>query len=245
MARLRNTLCLVAALLLINQKTATSDFLSPLFAPVYVECGKGKCKAPSNTTFMYECECEDGWKQFDQHLKFLPCITPNCTFDLTCGEAASPAQPKPPPKDNITSFFDPCQWMDCGGGLCNSSMPFQYSCNCREGYSNLMNITTFPCLKQCALGMDCLNLGIPLSNSSSSSPPALPDSSKNQGLNLRGSSLWTSEVKRVSLPGRAAQCAILLAKALKISTRISRVRTIHIMLWMKMVGCEKLKIKAS
>lgn len=155
-----------------------------------VECGKGKCKAPSNTTFMYECECEDGWKQFDQHLKFLPCITPNCTFDLTCGEAASPAQPKPPPKDNITSFFDPCQWMDCGGGLCNSSMPFQYSCNCREGYSNLMNITTFPCLKQCALGMDCLNLGIPLSNSSSSSPPALPDSSKNQGLNLRGSSLW-------------------------------------------------------
>jgi len=71
-----------------------------------VECGKGKCKAPSNTTFMYECECEDGWKQFDQHLKFLPCITPNCTFDLTCGEAASPAQPKPPPKDNITSFFD-------------------------------------------------------------------------------------------------------------------------------------------
>jgi hypothetical protein len=37
----------------------------------------------------------------------------------------------------------------------------------------------------------------------------------------------------------------LLAKALKISTRISRVRTIHIMLWMKMVGCEKLKIKAS
>ncbi|EOA17409.1 hypothetical protein CARUB_v10005711mg [Capsella rubella] len=203
----KNTLCLVAALLLIYQKTATCDFLSPLLAPVFdnvckeMECGKGKCKASSNATFMYECECEDGWKQFDHNLKFLPCVIPNCTFDLTCGEAAPPTQPKTPPKDNNTSLFDACQWVDCGGGLCNSTMPFQYSCNCREGYDNLMNITTFPCLKQCALGMDCLNLGIPVSNSSSSTPPALPDSSKNQGLNLRGSSLWwiTSLLLCVSL----------------------------------------------
>ncbi|EFH40081.1 hypothetical protein ARALYDRAFT_917601 [Arabidopsis lyrata subsp. lyrata] len=43
-----------------------------------------------------------------------------------------------------------CQWMDGGGGFCNSTMPFQYSCNCREGYNNIMNITTFPCLKQSA-----------------------------------------------------------------------------------------------
>ncbi|XP_010449999.1 PREDICTED: uncharacterized protein LOC104732162 isoform X1 [Camelina sativa] len=199
MACLRNKLCLVAGLLLIYQKTVTCDFLSPLLAPMFdnvcneVECGKGKCKASSNTTFMYECECEDGWKQFDHNLKFLPCIAPNCSFDLTCGEAASPAQPKTPPKDNNTSFFDACHWVDCGGGSCNKTTAFAYSCDCRDGYQNLMNITTFPCFKNCALGMDCLNLDIPLSNSSSSSsPPALPDSSKNQaaGLNLRGSSLW-------------------------------------------------------
>ncbi|CAN7110448.1 unnamed protein product, partial [Brassica rapa subsp. narinosa] len=196
MACVQNTLYFVAAILLIHQNTVTSDFLSPLLSPMFddickeVQCGKGKCKASLNATFMHECECDNGWKQIDHNLKFLPCVTPNCTFDLTCGEAASPAQPKTPPKDTNASFFDICHWVDCGGGFCNKTNPFLYSCNCREGYNNLMNITTFPCFKQCALGMDCLNLGIPLSNASSSSPPALPDSSKNQGLNIRGSSLW-------------------------------------------------------
>ncbi|KFK23889.1 hypothetical protein AALP_AAs55843U000100 [Arabis alpina] len=199
MACVRNILCLFAALLLISQKTVTSDFLSPLLAPIFdnickeVECGKGKCKASSNSTFMYECECEDGWKQFDHNLKFLPCITPNCTFDLTCGEAASPAQLKTPPKDNNTSILNVCNWVDCGGGVCNKTTDFSYSCDCREGYDNLMNVTTFPCLKQCALGMDCLNLGFPLSNASSASPPALPDSSKNLATGLKNvgvSSLW-------------------------------------------------------
>uniref|UniRef100_A0A1J3J2P8 Uncharacterized protein n=1 Tax=Noccaea caerulescens TaxID=107243 RepID=A0A1J3J2P8_NOCCA len=205
MASVGNTLCLVAALLLIYQKTtATSDFLSPIFDNICkeVECGKGKCKASSNSTFMYECECDNGWKQFDGNLKFLPCIIPNCTFDLSCGEAASPAQPKTPPKDNNTSFFDACHWVDCGGGVCNSTKPFIYSCDCREDYSNLLNTTTFPCYKKCALGMDCLNLGIPLSNTSSPSPAALPDSSKNQaaGLNLGGSSLrWITFLLCVSL----------------------------------------------
>ncbi|ESQ56101.1 hypothetical protein EUTSA_v10026216mg [Eutrema salsugineum] len=208
MACVRNTLVIFAALLLIYQKTATCDFLSPLLSPVFdnicqeVECGKGKCKPSSNTTFMYECECENGWKQFDHHLKFLPCVTPNCTFDLTCGEAASPSQPKTPPKDNNASIFEACHWVDCGGGFCNSTMPFSYSCDCREGYRNLMNITTLPCFKECALGMDCLNLGIPLSNASSSSPPALPDSSKNQAprLNVGGSSLlWMTSLLCVSI----------------------------------------------
>ncbi|KAG2239227.1 hypothetical protein Bca4012_023985 [Brassica carinata] len=198
MACVRTTLYFVAVLLLIYQKTVTSDFLSPLLSPVFddvckeKDCGKGKCKASLNATFMYECECDNGWKHFDHNLKFLPCVTPNCSFDLTCGEAASPAQPKTPPKDKNASLFDACHWVDCGGGVCDRTNLFLYSCNCHEGYKNLMNITTFPCFKQCALGMDCLNLGIPLSNASSSSPPALPDSSKNQatGLNIRGSSLW-------------------------------------------------------
>ncbi|KAL1220672.1 hypothetical protein V5N11_003375 [Cardamine amara subsp. amara] len=204
MACLRNTLCLLAALLLIYQKTATCDFLSPVFGNNTickdVLCGKGKCKESSNSTFnfMYECECDNGWKQFTPHLKFLPCVIPNCTFDLTCGKAASPSQPKTLPKDNVTnSIFDVCKWVDCGGGSCNSTKPFLYSCDCHEGYRNLMNITAFPCLKECALGTNCSGLGIPMSNASSpdaslASPTDLPDSSKNQAtrLNLRGSSLW-------------------------------------------------------
>ncbi|KAF3494849.1 hypothetical protein DY000_02053786, partial [Brassica cretica] len=115
MACVANTLCFVAALLLIYQKTATCDFLSPIFglssssqlcSPLAVVCGKGKCKASSNGTFKYECECDNGWKQFDHNLKFLPCVIPNCTFDLSCGEAGPPAQPPTPPKDNNASFFD-------------------------------------------------------------------------------------------------------------------------------------------
>nr|VDD55005.1 unnamed protein product [Brassica oleracea] len=149
---------------------------STLFTPnnicKAVVCGKGKCKASSNGTFKYEC-----------------------TFDLSCGEAGPPAQPPTPPKDNNASFFDVCHWMNCGEGICKKKNLFLYSCECREGYSNFMNIATSPCFKQCALGQDCLNPGTPSnssSNASSSSPPALPDGSKSQatGPNLRGSSLW-------------------------------------------------------
>ncbi|KAJ0251140.1 hypothetical protein HA466_0135190 [Hirschfeldia incana] len=160
MAYVAKTLCFVAALLLIYQKTATCDFLSPIFDHICkaVVCGKGKCKASSNATFKYECECDNGWKQLDHNLKYLPCVVPNCTLDLSCGGSGSPTLPPTPPKDNNASFFD--------------------------GYSNFMNIATLPCVKQCALGLDCLNPGIrsnSSANASSSSPPALPDSSKNQG----------------------------------------------------------------
>lgn len=47
-----------------------------------VECGKGTCKASSNSTLFFECECDPGWKQArsddDDDLKFLPCVVPNC-----------------------------------------------------------------------------------------------------------------------------------------------------------------------
>ncbi|KAL0716605.1 hypothetical protein Bca4012_065927 [Brassica carinata] len=180
MASVANTLCFVAALLLIYQKTATCGFLSPIFDNIckVVVCGKGKCKVSSDSTFKYECECDNGWKQLDHNLKFLPCVIPNCTSGLSCGEAGSQAQPPTPPKDNNTSFFDVCHWMNCGGGICKKKNLFSYSCECSEGYSNFMNIATSPCIKQCVLGQDCLNPGIP------------PNSSSNQGLNRRGSSLW-------------------------------------------------------
>ncbi|XP_010559037.1 PREDICTED: uncharacterized protein LOC104827557 [Tarenaya hassleriana] len=149
-----------------------------------VECGKGGCKPSSNSTFMFECECESGWKQIDHHLKFLPCIIPNCTMDFACGEAPSPAEELKPTKPKNGSFIDPCHWTDCGGGSCNTTSPFTYTCECQQGYSNLLNVSAFPCFRQCAFGMDCVNLGIPLFNNSASPPPALADSSKSQATRL-------------------------------------------------------------
>lgn len=46
-------------------------------------CGRGFCFVTDNSTFGYECECEDGWRQARYvedggFLKFLPCVVPNC-----------------------------------------------------------------------------------------------------------------------------------------------------------------------
>jgi hypothetical protein len=55
-----------------------------------VECGKGTCKLSKNSTFPFECECDQGWKKaFDSNddggMKFLPCIIPNCKNSLFLG----------------------------------------------------------------------------------------------------------------------------------------------------------------
>lgn len=44
-----------------------------------------------------------------------------------------------------------CNWVDCGGGSCNKTSPLTYKCDCLEGYYNLLNITSFPCYKECKL----------------------------------------------------------------------------------------------
>ncbi|KAJ6431486.1 hypothetical protein OIU84_018879 [Salix udensis] len=122
---------------------------------------------------------DPGWKQVssDDH-KFLPCIVPNCTLNLSCMPAPSPVQDKAS-KDN-ESIFDPCFWTDCGGGSCNKTSTFTHSCTCAEGYNNLLNIPALPCYRDCAIGVDCQNLGISVSNKSASPTPVMVDSSKNQ-----------------------------------------------------------------
>ncbi|EEF45240.1 conserved hypothetical protein [Ricinus communis] len=185
--------CLVATLVVLQSMIATSDFLAPLLSPIFddackkVECGKGTCKASSNSSFFYECECDPGWKQtrsdHDDTLKFLPCVVPNCTMDYSCVAAPSPIQDKSS-KSNA-SVFDPCFWTDCGGGSCNKTSPFTYSCECTEGYYNLLNISAFPCFKECAIGMDCSNLGISMSNRSASPTPVLTESSNQEEMDLR------------------------------------------------------------
>ncbi|XP_028771584.1 protein jagged-1 isoform X2 [Neltuma alba] len=176
-------------LLLLQPLTASNDFLPPLFSPIAedickeVRCGKGTCKSSGNSS-LYECECDPGWKQtrISDHdkLTFLPCIVPNCSLEHSCSNAPSPAQEKA--KNASGSILDVCHWVDCGGGSCNKTSMFSYSCVCDAGFYNLLNMTAFPCFKECSLGMDCKDLGISLKNSSSAPPPALQDSSNNARL---------------------------------------------------------------
>ncbi|KAG4981656.1 hypothetical protein JHK87_026405 [Glycine soja] len=181
----------IVAFLLLQPLSTTSDFLSPLLSPIFddvckeVECGKGTCKPSKNSTFLFECECHQGWKQSlsndddESSLKFLPCIVPNCTLDYSCSKAPAPVQEKAT-KSNESIFYA-CHWVDCGGGSCNKTSMFSYNCECDAGYYNLLNVTAFPCFRECSLGMGCSELGISMTNSSTSTPPALNDNIKNEG----------------------------------------------------------------
>uniref|UniRef100_A0A0E0K929 EGF-like domain-containing protein n=1 Tax=Oryza punctata TaxID=4537 RepID=A0A0E0K929_ORYPU len=176
-----------ALVLLIVVSTTTTrvvvadDFfspLSPLLAPVIgsicktVACGKGNCTAASGFPG-YRCECEPGWKQMhvgDQS-SFLPCVIPNCSIDRACSNTIAPAPaPLPSPK-NFSLTTDPCQLAYCGsGGTCKNGTGLSYHCECSEGFSNLLNITTMPCFQNCSIGADCASIGLSPSSNSSSSP---------------------------------------------------------------------------
>ncbi|KAK9725499.1 hypothetical protein RND81_05G148400 [Saponaria officinalis] len=175
--------------------TTASDILAPLLSPAISElckgvaCGKGKCKMSEDNKIMYECECDPGWKQslFSNVSvpKFLPCVVPNCTLNHSCSEGAAP--PQSGNTVSNSSILEPCRWANCGGGECNTKSGFNYACVCNEGYSNLLNNTAFPCFKECSFGGDCSNLGLTLSNTSSTqvSPPSLADSGTNQAKSLQ------------------------------------------------------------
>lgn len=177
--------------LLQQQSQVSANILSPLLAPVlngfcnYVDCGKGVCKVSENHTFGFICECNPGWNQFNgsKHFSFLPCVIPECTISSSCfkssPEPAPAPAPFPAPPSNF-SLFDPCTWTFCGGGDCHRTSTFEHQCECELGYSNLLNVSSFPCYQDCSIGGDCANLGITISNSSS------PSSSTN--LNDNGNS---------------------------------------------------------
>ncbi|XP_030543460.1 uncharacterized protein LOC115750325 [Rhodamnia argentea] len=197
------TLSRVLAALLVLATPVTSDLLSPLtpfLSPLLderckeVACGRGKCKPLLNDSaiFLYECECDPGWRKSPLRgtdpLKFLPCTLPNCTIDPSCERASSPAQEKAS-GDRHPSILNPCMWVDCGGGSCNQTSQYSYTCVCEESYSNLLNAQSLPCFKECSFGMDCLNLGIPLTNESSPTDWGDIDVSKAHSLS-RGKSSW-------------------------------------------------------
>ncbi|PIN23408.1 hypothetical protein CDL12_03868 [Handroanthus impetiginosus] len=162
----------LAILLVLLPISAKGNDIPPSLSPFYeglcneVECGRGSCEAASNYPFGFRCNCENGWKRtrFDdeENLEFLPCIIPNCSLDYSC----MPAAPPVPPVPHNRSFFDPCYWIYCGEGTCTKNRTYTHTCQCNPGYSNLLNISAFPCYRDCALGSEsCERLGIRVANS--------------------------------------------------------------------------------
>ncbi|KAK1271788.1 hypothetical protein QJS04_geneDACA007510 [Acorus gramineus] len=142
-----------------------------------VECGKGTCKSSMDFTFGFACECDQGWSQFSDKFRYLPCVVPNCTMNYSCSHPGEPPATAPEPPSNH-SIFDPCSWSYCGHGTCVKTSTFSHRCDCKTGYANLLNITNLPCLAECSLGGNCARLGIGLSNSTGSTPPSTSVSSQ-------------------------------------------------------------------
>ena len=42
-----------------------------------------------------------------------------------------------------------CYWMYCGEGTCTNNGTYRYMCSCNPGFSNLLNISYYPCYSQC------------------------------------------------------------------------------------------------
>ncbi|KAK7818227.1 slit like protein 2 protein [Quercus suber] len=193
------TTCVTVLFILQPWIALTLSYLLPLlFSPVFDElckdvvCGKGTCK-PSNQSafFLFECECYPGWKQASfgpaEKFKFLPCVVPDCTINYSCMNASSPVQDKGSIANE--SIFDPCHWTDCGGGFCNKTSNFTYSCECAKDYYNILNDTSMPCFQDCAIGMDCSTLGI--SNKSTSATQVVSDDGMNHAASiLQGHYFW-------------------------------------------------------
>ncbi|XP_017231358.1 uncharacterized protein LOC108205795 isoform X2 [Daucus carota subsp. sativus] len=161
----------VVLLLVLLAASATAN-LSPDGSPNFgdickeVSCGKGTCEANLGSQFGFKCKCEAGWSRNrpnQEDFDFLPCIIPNCSLDYSCMPAAPPA-PSVPANESV---FDPCYYAYCGEGECKKNLTYGQTCNCKPGYSNLLNITSFPCFNECALGSDCERLGINVSRSTS------------------------------------------------------------------------------
>ncbi|XP_024964975.1 protein jagged-1b-like isoform X2 [Cynara cardunculus var. scolymus] len=149
-----------------------SPSLSPFFDKLCdeVNCGRGNCSVDVAKPFNFVCQCDPGWKRTrsdnEDDLQFLPCVIPNCSLDYSCMPAPLPSPPVP---DNYSSIFDPCYWTYCGEGRCTKNHTYTHTCECNPGYTNLMNVSHFPCFSNCALGSDCRRLGIRVLDASS--PP--------------------------------------------------------------------------
>ncbi|CAN6299380.1 unnamed protein product [Urochloa humidicola] len=126
-------------------------------------CGKGTCSEapgiiPLPLSTSYKCTCDPGWTQpkaFNFTVPIAPCIIPNCSFDPACFNLSLGLP-------NGIPILDPCVAVNCGPGQCKKGTGWNYTCECDEGYVNFLNLTAFPCVKNCVFGMDCAGRGITL-----------------------------------------------------------------------------------
>ncbi|KAJ0733239.1 hypothetical protein HanPI659440_Chr11g0406141 [Helianthus annuus] len=135
-----------------------------------VNCGRGNCSADVSKPFGFACKCDPGWRQTrsdkddddhdDDFHEFLPCgvFINFCTY---------------------LWLVSACYWTYCGEGTCNKNNTYKHTCDCKPGYTNLMNISHFPCFSSCAIGSDCSRLGVRLLDASS--PNGSPSGDSNQG----------------------------------------------------------------
>ncbi|XP_039832612.1 uncharacterized protein LOC120693267 [Panicum virgatum] len=138
------------------------------------KCGRGTCSEMPGVplplfTTSYNCTCDAGWSQptlFNlPPFPFAPCIIPDCHFDAACYNIS--LIPKGIP------LTDPCVAINCGPGECKRGEGLSYSCVCEQGYVNFLNLTAFPCVKNCVFGMDCSKLlAPPPAPAPSTAPPS-------------------------------------------------------------------------
>ncbi|XP_020577184.1 vitamin K-dependent protein S-like isoform X2 [Phalaenopsis equestris] len=159
-----------------------------------VDCGRGICKSPAANMAGFVCVCEPGWSQlhFGNHFRFLPCNIPDCDYQFSCYNESLDHSKPPFLNSTAGNIFDPCFWSFCGEGECERISAFDHKCKCKEGYSNLLNISNFPCIKECMLDANCDNLGYSLTNSTPSSSPKV-DSNHSEG------SVFTANLLRLLL----------------------------------------------
>uniref|UniRef100_A0A0E0M7S2 EGF-like domain-containing protein n=1 Tax=Oryza punctata TaxID=4537 RepID=A0A0E0M7S2_ORYPU len=108
-------------------------------------CGRGQCVEQPGPFGLdsYRCDCDAGWSNMFKLIPASPCTIPNCTFDSACFNISF-TFPKGFP------LSDPCVAINCGpGGECVKDEGLSYHCACSPGYVNMLNLTMFPCIKNC------------------------------------------------------------------------------------------------
>lgn len=58
----------------------------------------------------------------------------------------------------IFMYTTACEVAYCGsGGTCKNGTGLSYHCECKQGFSNLLNMTTMPCFQECKTKNDTSN----------------------------------------------------------------------------------------
>ncbi|KAL4626320.1 hypothetical protein ACB092_05G087500 [Castanea dentata] len=164
-----------------NQAANASQLLD-LPPPLQViDCVQGTCKG-SSSFLGFECECYPGWKAIQiGPLTFPACVIPNCSVNFQCRIGSPTTSPPAAPVSLLAN--DACAFVWCGDGTCVTNGT-GYKCQCSDGSTNLMDLPTLACFKECYLGGDCRNLQLG-SIQSSPPPPPSPSSSSRNGMSLQ------------------------------------------------------------